>query len=237
MTRGKAHTSVWTACQQTTASPSWPVIVFLRFDFRCILGTKRELLVVRHPFDRISTQRHVPSQSHSRFELPAKRPLGLGGVDSWFQNLNSTGHPGLGHLALSTHPDPRYADTPRTRPAMCYAASSVHPCGHAATRWSYCPESGMVGVGTTPPDCTEKTWGNASKTSARCPLVYCSFQAGSTWTCCNCGGSDNTGGWCTHERGRWVRDDFAQRPCWIEKCEHNCCPNCTRDGMFIPLPT
>jgi hypothetical protein len=64
---------------------------------------------------------------------------------------------------------------------MCYAASSVHPCGHAATRWSYCPESGMVGVGTTPPDCTEKTWGNASQTSARCPLVYCNFQAGSTW--------------------------------------------------------
>ncbi|KAK1835901.1 hypothetical protein QBC39DRAFT_129688 [Podospora conica] len=113
---------------------------------------------------------------------------------------------------------------------MCYAASSVHPCGHAVTQWSYCPESGMVGVGTMPPDCTEKTWGNASQTSARCPLVYCSFQAGSTWTCCNCGGSDNTGGWCGHERGRWVRDDFAQRPCWIEKCEHNCCPNCIRDG-------
>ena len=51
-------------------------------------------------------------------------------------------------------------------------------------------------------------------------------------TCCTCGGSDNTGGWCTHQRGRWVQDDFADRPCWIEKCEHNCCPNCTTDGKF-----
>ncbi len=44
-----------------------------------------------------------------------------------------------------------------------------------------------------------------------------------------CGGSQNTEGWCLHDRGRWERDAFSGWPNWIEKCEHNCCNDCTRD--------
>lgn len=88
-----------TACQQTTTSPSWFVVIFLRSGFRCTLSTKRELLVDRHPFDKIPAQRHDPSQSDSRFEFPVERRLGVNG--SWFQDLISTGYPGLGHCATN----------------------------------------------------------------------------------------------------------------------------------------
>ena len=138
---------------------------------------------------------------------------------------------------------------------MCHADSHLHPCGHSGTQWTYCRESRMTGKGTAPPECNDRTWGNSIKSTEHCPLAYCNFKPGSTWyvaflynkprcraehlttgltpgvhrTCCACGGSQNSEGWCLHERGRWERDSFSGWMNWIDKCEHNCCTNCTRD--------
>ncbi|KAK1756951.1 hypothetical protein QBC47DRAFT_378136 [Echria macrotheca] len=113
---------------------------------------------------------------------------------------------------------------------MCHAASQLHPCGHAGTQWTYCPDSGMTGVGTAPPNCDERTWGNLVESGEECQLAYCAYKTGTTWTCCQCGGGQNSGGWCLHDRGRWESDPYREWPNWIEKCEHNCCTNCTLDS-------
>ncbi|KAK0652842.1 hypothetical protein B0T16DRAFT_291511, partial [Cercophora newfieldiana] len=112
---------------------------------------------------------------------------------------------------------------------MCHADSHLHPCGHSGTQWTYCRESRLTGTGTAPPECSDRTWGNSVRTTEHCPLAYCNFKPGSTWTCCACGGSQNREGWCLHDRGRWERDAFTGWMNWIDKCEHNCCTNCTRD--------
>ena len=67
------------------------------------------------------------------------------------------------------------------QPTMCHAASQIHTCGHSAIMWTYCRESNMSGKGTAPPDCRERTWGKAVKSTEPCSLAFCGFKPGSTW--------------------------------------------------------
>jgi len=64
---------------------------------------------------------------------------------------------------------------------MCHAASQIHACGHSATMWTYCRESNLSGKGTAPPECRERTWGKAVKSTEPCSLAFCDFKSGSTW--------------------------------------------------------
>lgn len=76
------------------------------------------------------------------------------------------------------------------------------------------------------------TFAASQPSTSSCPLANCDFRnaGGGGWICCNCGGA-NTSGWCNNmsPNPRWEKNAVTDEWEWIERCDHGCCRNCTKD--------
>lgn len=116
---------------------------------------------------------------------------------------------------------------------MCHGHPREHPCGHQSVIWHYCPTAVIdleTGYQTT---CDFVSFAGSLPSTANCPLLHCDFHnAGDgKWTCCNCGARNSTG-WCTSmsPNPRWEQNTISDESEGVNKCDHGCCRNCTKDG-------
>lgn len=118
-------------------------------------------------------------------------------------------------------------------PAMCHGHPHYHSCGHQSVTWHYCP-SALIDLTTgyeTP--CPSITFAASQSSTTACPLANCDFRSTGTlgWTCCKCGGW-NDSGWCKNvfAEPKWNKNPITNEWEWMERCDHGCCRNCTKDS-------
>lgn len=116
---------------------------------------------------------------------------------------------------------------------MCYGHPHHHPCGHQSVKWHYCPRAKIDVTTGHATVCNKTTYAISQPAKTRCPLKNCHFkEVGGVWDCCTCKQGPNTQGWCTFSNPSWKKNFQKDEYEWVETCDHGCCKNCTRSGMF-----
>jgi hypothetical protein len=120
---------------------------------------------------------------------------------------------------------------------MCHGHPHYHKCQHTSVKWLYCPEAIFdLDTGYETP-CSNPIYSTPQLSHSDCPLQNCHFKAlRGSWTCCKCGHSTNTLGWCSGKRtdltsigdGYWNPIDLEPRG-W-QTCGHGCCNMCSRNS-------
>ncbi|KAK4040641.1 hypothetical protein C8A01DRAFT_46106 [Parachaetomium inaequale] len=116
---------------------------------------------------------------------------------------------------------------------MCHGHPHHHSCGHQSVTWHYCPSALIDLVTGYETPCPNITSAASQPSTSSCPLANCDFRSagGGGWTCCKCGGRNNSG-WCKNMSPvpRWEKNPITNEREWIERCDHGCCRNCVKDA-------